>query len=197
MPPRRVLHDKYFKQAKEEGYLARSAYKLKELQERFSLIRKGDRVLDLGCAPGAWLQVALEIVGEDGVVVGLDLKEVDERLVPGAFTMVGDAFEVEPAKLMGGSGKPFDVVLSDMAPNTSGHGDDLRSSHLCHRVLDVAGAVLRPGGNIAMKILEGAMYNEVLGRTKGMFPDAKGFKPKSSREVSREMYIVGTRHRPR
>ncbi len=197
MAPRRVLHDKYFKQAKEEGYLARSAYKLKELQERFSLIRKGDRVLDLGCAPGAWLQVALEIVGEDGVVVGLDLKEVDERLVPGAFTMVGDAFEVEAAKLMGESGKPFDVVLSDMAPNTSGHGDDLRSSHLCHRVLDVVGAVLRPGGNMAMKILEGAMYNEMLQRTKGMFPDAKGFKPKASREVSREMYIVGTRHRVR
>ncbi|MGD9693801.1 MAG: SAM-dependent methyltransferase [Phycisphaerales bacterium] len=196
MAPRRVLHDKYFKQAKEEGYLARSAYKLKELQQRFGLIRKGDRVLDLGCAPGAWLQVALEVVGPDGVVVGLDLKEVDERLVPGAFSMVGDAFEIDPKALMGESGKPFDVVLSDMAPNTSGHGDDLRSSHLCHRVLDVVGAVLRPGGNMAMKILEGAMYNEVLQRTKGMFPDAKGFKPKASREVSREMYIVGTRHRP-
>lgn len=196
MPPRRILHDKYFKQAKEEGYLARSAYKLKELQERFSLMRKGDRVLDLGCAPGAWLQVALEIVGPDGVVVGLDLKPIDERLVQGAFSLVGDAFEIEPALLMGESGKPFDVVLSDMAPNTSGHGDDLRSAHLCHRVLDLAAQVLRPGGNLAMKILEGAMYNEVLQRTKTMFPDARGFKPKSSREVSREMYIVGTRRRP-
>lgn len=197
MPPRRILQDKYFKQAKEEGYLARSAYKLKELQERFRIIRPGDRVLDLGCAPGAWLQVACEIVGPDGMVVGLDLTPVDHRLVPDAYSLVGDANEVDAATLMGESGKPFDVVLSDMAPNTTGHGDDLRSSHLCHRVLELAGQVLRPGGNLAMKILEGAMYNEVLGRTKGMFPDARGFKPRSSREVSREMYIVGTRHRPR
>ncbi len=197
MPPKRVLHDKYFKQAKEEGYLARSAYKLKELQERFRIIRSGDRVLDLGCAPGAWLQVAGEIVGPQGVLVGLDLSPVDHRLLPNAFTIVGDANEVDPATLMGESGLPFDVVLSDMAPNTSGHGDDLRSSHLCHRVLDLAGSVLRPGGNLAMKILEGAMYSDILGRTRGMFPDAKGFKPKSSREVSREMFIVGTRFRPK
>lgn len=187
---RRVIQDKYFKQAKAEGYLARSAYKLIELQERFRLLHAGDRALDLGCAPGAWLQVASEIVGPRGVVVGVDLKEVTEQIAPNVFTFVGDAYAVDPATLRGESGKPFDALLSDMAPNTSGHGDDLLSARLCERVLDLAPELLAPHGNLAMKIFEGAAYTDTLRHTKKMFRDAKGFKPKSSRDISPEMYIV-------
>lgn len=133
---RRVLHDQYFKQAKAEGYLARSAYKLTELDERFKLIRKGSRVLDLGCAPGSWLQVAAERVGESGVVVGIDLKRVDAKLAPQVATLVGDIEQTAPEALTALAGGLFDLVLSDMAPNTSGHGDDLVSARLCRRVLD-------------------------------------------------------------
>ncbi len=204
MAQRRVLHDAYFKRAKAEGYLARSAYKLIEIQERFRVLRPGDWVLDLGCAPGSWMQVAERIVGASGVVVGIDLSEVDPRPA-GAFRgfgarvafVRGDAFEEDPSRLMaiagevaGAPARAFDVVLSDMAPNTSGHGDDLLSARLCRRVLEIAAAALRPGGNAVMKVLEGAETPDLLKECKGRFASAQGFKPASSRGVSREMFIA-------
>ena len=193
---RRVLHDQFFKKAKAEGYVARSAYKLLEIQQRHRLIQPRDRVLDLGCAPGSWLQVVSEIIGDDGTLIGIDLKPV--RLPPGVrcSTLVGDIEATEPGVFIEAGGGLFDVVLSDMAPNTSGHGDDLVSSRLCRSVLDVAREVLRPGGRLAMKILEGAEYQAVLGETKAMFRVAKGLKPKATRDVSREMFIIGEGFRP-
>ncbi len=202
MAARRVLHDKFFRLAKEEGYLARSAYKLREIDDRKRLFRRGDRVLDLGCAPGAWLQVASERVGTPeqggfvGVVVGLDLQPVAANIAPNVFAIVGDVYKVEPKDLLGESGERFDVVLSDMAPNTTGHGDDFLSARLCERVLDLCPALLKPGGRLAMKIFEGAAYPDVLRRAGRMFREAKGFKPKASRDVSREMYIVGHGYEP-
>ncbi len=188
--PRRVLHDQFFKQAKADGYLARSAYKLLEIQERKRLIGRGDRVLDLGCAPGSWLQVASELVGPKGVVVGVDLKEVRDQIAPNVHTLVGDMNEIDPGILLGDSGTAFDVVISDMAPNTTGAGDGFRSVHLCERILDVLPGLLRPKGNLAMKVLEGETYPELLGRTKSLFKEVRGFKPKSSREVSREIFVI-------
>ncbi len=187
---RRTLHDRYFKQAKAEGYVARSAYKLLEIQERKPLFGAGARVLDLGCAPGAWLQVAAEIVGERGVVVGIDLTEVRRDFGPNVRTIQGDAYEIDPATLTDAAGGPFDAVLSDMAPNTSGAGDDLLSARLCRRVLELIPSVLRARGNMTMKIFEGVDYADVIAETRAMFTDARGFKPKASREMSREMYIV-------
>ncbi len=199
MPPRRVLHDKFFKQAKAEGYVARSAYKLIEIDERKRLIRPGDAVLDLGCAPGAWLQVAGQKVGPKGLVVGIDLKPVDHHMPANVRTIVGDIYETLFEDFLAHTdGKPFDVVVSDMAPNTSGHGDHFLSVRLCDRVLDLieqsAGAgtpLLKRGGNLTMKVFEGEAYSDLLGRTAGMFAEAKGFKPKASRDVSREIYVVG------
>ncbi len=217
-PVARVLHDEFFLRAKAEGYLARSAYKVLEIQERFRIVRAGDWVLDLGCAPGSWMQAAEKIVGARGVVVGVDLTEVDPRPAGNfkgfgarvAFVR-GDAFKAEPGELLrlarevgrGGAGpspgrvveegegeRAFDVVLSDMAPNTSGHGDDLLSARLCRRVLEVAQKVLRPGGNLAMKVLEGGENPALLEETRAMFAKVAGFKPRSSRDVSREMFIV-------
>ncbi|MGE0364168.1 MAG: SAM-dependent methyltransferase [Phycisphaerales bacterium] len=207
---RRILHDEYFKKAKAEGYVARSAYKLLEIQERCKVIRPGDRVLDLGCAPGSWLQVVDKIAcstarsGRTGAAVGIDLSETTAPLGQRVVTLRGDAFTTPVAEYadalasITGAKEPLDasaglfhVILSDMAPSTSGHGDDLLSARLCRRVLDVAMDAIVPNGNLVMKILEGAEYPEVLRESKAMFRDAKGFKPKSSRDVSREMFIIG------
>jgi 23S rRNA (uridine2552-2'-O)-methyltransferase len=203
MPPhKRKLQDKYFKQAKREGYVARSAYKLLELNDRRRILRKKDRVLDLGCAPGSWLQVAREIVGERGLVVGIDLKRVDQSFGDNVYTMVGDFTKTDAATLLGmvehedEESRLFDAVISDMAPNTTGHGDDFMSCRLCHQILDALPDLLRPNGRCVMKVFEGGDFPELLKRTKSMFKDARPLKPDACRDVSRETYIVGNGYRP-
>ncbi|NUQ51988.1 MAG: RlmE family RNA methyltransferase [Phycisphaerales bacterium] len=196
MPQPRKLHDRYFKQAKAEGYVARSAYKLLEINEKFRIVRVGDRVLDLGCAPGSWMQVAAKTVGSRGLVVGVDLQAVGPNVAPGARTVQGDIFKVEPATLLELSGSLFDVVLSDMAPSTTGHGDDFLSVRLCRRVLEILPPLLTPGGSLAMKVLEGEEFPELLREVRALFARVKGFKPDSSRDVSREMFIVAGGYRP-
>lgn len=194
----RELHDKYFKLAKAEGYAARSAYKLKQIQDRRRLVRKGDRVLDLGCAPGSWLQVAAELVGPKGMVVGIDLNPVGIDLPANTRAVVGDVFKVTAGELLtgGGSGREsakqskFDVVLSDMMSLTEGHGDHFRSVEICRRVLALAPALLRRGGNLAMKVFEGEEYPALLNQTRRLFDDVKGLKPDATRDVSREMFIT-------
>lgn len=188
---RRVLHDEYFRRAKAEGYAARSAYKLIEINERKRLIRAGERVLDLGCAPGSWMQVASEIVGPRGRVVGLDLQRVTIPLPENVTPIVGDVVEIDPAELVAAGGGVFDVVLSDMAPATSGHGDHFRSARLCRSILGLLDGVLRPRGNLAMKALEGEETSALVGETGSVFEGARAFKPRASRGVSRETYIVG------
>jgi 23S rRNA (uridine2552-2'-O)-methyltransferase len=189
---RRELHDEYFRKAKAEGYLARSAYKLKEIQQKRRLMPRGGRVLDLGCAPGAWLQVAAEAVGRRGVVIGVDLKPVDAALPAPARAIQGDVYDLDPAALLAAAGGPFDVILSDMAPSTSGAGDHFLSVRLCDRVLELAPELLRRGGSLAMKVLEGEQYPDLLRRTGAMFESCKGLKPAASRSVSSEMYVVAT-----
>jgi len=193
---KRRLHDQYFLQAKREGYLARSAFKLIQIQQAKRILRPGDRVLDLGCAPGAWIQVALEIVGERGSIVGADLQDLRHPFPDNVRTIQGDLFETDADRLLPEAGALFNVVLSDMAPSTSGHGDDLRSAHLVRRVLELLPDLLVPGGNFVAKILEGAEYPDVLRDAQAMFASARGYKPKASRDVSREMFIVGKTFRP-
>jgi 23S rRNA (uridine2552-2'-O)-methyltransferase len=204
---RRTLHDAYFKQAKREGYAARSAYKLTEIDDRKRLLRRGAWVLDLGCAPGAWLQVAGERVGARGVVVGIDLQEVRGSFGATVVALQGDIFETPASRLLEaaceagaaepgegeGAGRRFDVVLSDMAPKTSGdpRSDHFLSARLCDRVLDLCPALVEEGGSLAMKVFEGEAYPDLLERTRGLFADVKGFKPKASRDASREMYVIG------
>ncbi|MEK6701997.1 MAG: RlmE family RNA methyltransferase [Planctomycetota bacterium] len=220
MPKPRILQDQYFKKAKAEGFLARSAYKLQEINERQAFIKPGDKVLDLGCAPGSWLQVAAQIVGSQGgnkvggQVVGIDLKESDPavRESPLVTDLVGDIFTTDAATLLApiqardykarmAAGTPlptrlYDVVMSDMAPNTTGHADDFISARLCRRVLELLPGLLREGGQMAMKIFEGSEYPGVLAETSRIFAKARGFKPHASRDVSREMYIVGQSFAP-
>jgi 23S rRNA (uridine2552-2'-O)-methyltransferase len=200
MAQARKIHDRFFKQAKEDGYAARSAYKLKQIQDRRHILKRGDRVIDLGCSPGSWVQVASEIVGEKGQVGGIDLKPVTIPVLPNARAIVADIFKTDAQTLLslatpeGAATRLVDALLSDMAPSTEGGGggsaDHFRSIELCRRVLDLAPALLRPGGNLVMKVFEGEVYPDLLRDTTKMFADVKGYKPEASRDVSREMFIT-------
>jgi len=208
MPRKDWNDDPYTHRAQREGYLARSAYKLLEIDEKKRLLRRGDSVLDLGCAPGAWLQVASRRVGARGRVVGIDLQPVRVTIARNVRTLVGDIDETPAAALLAELeqlGAPedarFDCLLSDMAPSTGGggggSGDHFRSVRLCERALDLLPDLLTPGGNLAMKVFEGEAYPDLLRRTQALFEQARGFKPKASRGGSREMYIVGRGLMPR
>jgi len=199
----REIHDHYFRQAKREGYRSRAAYKLIEIDDRKDAINQGDRVLDLGAAPGAWLQVAARRTGEKGVVVGLDLTNIEPLNNSNVVTVQGDVREIEPADLLAAADRAagrslspatqrFDVVLSDMAPNTSDSRevDHYRSIALCRTALHLAGSLLKPGGRLVMKVFEGAAYPDLLAETKQAFKSVKGFTPKASRSESTEIYII-------
>ncbi|MFG0304643.1 MAG: RlmE family RNA methyltransferase [Phycisphaerales bacterium JB040] len=197
MPRPRKLHDRYFNQAKREGYLARSAYKLIELDERFGVLKRGSRVLDLGCAPGSWLQVAFERVGGTGVVAGIDLQRVGAGVPREVTALQGDFTQVPLETLLGPTGgEAYDAVISDMAPNTTGHGDHFRSVRLNESILDRLPGLLRPGGTLVYKVLEGETFPELFARTKREFRVAKGCKPRASRDLSRETFVVATGYRP-
>jgi len=190
MPTPRKLHDEFFKRAKAEGYLARSAYKLIEINDKKRIIRSGDKVIDLGCAPGSWLQVTEDIIGDEGLALGIDLQEITHNFGPSIGTFVGDAFKTDPAELLEFfRGARADALISDMAPNTTGHGDDLLSARLCRRVLELAPYVLRPGGHLVMKVLEGGDMPELLNETRAVFRECGATKPAASRDISREIFI--------
>lgn len=200
----RELHDHYFRLAKSEGYRSRAAYKLKEIDDRRHVLRKGDRVLDCGAAPGSWMQVAAERVGERGRVVGVDLLPIDPLPMANAAIFTGDLATIDDNTLRTAAGLDtsdrralFDVMLSDMAPNTSGDrsSDHHRSIRLCELVLDRAMTLLKPGGNLVMKVFEGERSAELLTRTKHLFEHAKAFKPKASRSESFEIYYIGLGYR--
>ena len=194
---RRQIQDTYFHKAKAEGYAARSAYKLLQINESKRLIRQGMRVLDLGCAPGSWLQVTAGIVGPKGRVIGLDLKPVKLALPPHVTTLEGDICTFDPNLLTGPAGGLFHIVLSDMAPNTSGHGDAERSDELSRRILELLPNLLAPTGTLIVKVLEGAPFPALLRDIKQQFAQAKPFKPKASRDVSTEIYVIATGYTPR
>jgi len=193
----RQLHDHWFKEAKREGWRSRAYYKLKALDEKRRLIQTGDAVLDCGCAPGSWLQYADARVGEEGIVVGIDLQEFPPLPSRQIRTMVGDLRLLEDERILSlaepRSLNAFNVVLSDMAPNTTGHGDTdhLRSLDLCNLVLDRCNTLLEDGGHLVMKVFEGSGYPELVQRTKSMFEVVRPMRPPASRSVSREMFIVG------
>jgi len=190
---RRQINDAYTKMAQREGYVARSAYKLLEIQERYKVIRKGDRVLDLGCSPGSWLQVAVKLAGKRGVVAGIDLKPVHVSLGPNVKTLEGDAFDRPPSELLALAGvKRYDTLLSDMAPNTTGdpRSDHFRSINLAAEALAIAPQLLVPDGTMVVKVFEGEAYPDHMHEMKRNFRFAKGFRPKATRDVSREMFII-------
>ena len=186
--------DHYFKLAKKEGFVARSAYKLDEIQKRWHLIRRGAKVLDLGCAPGSWSQVVLKILGAGGFLRGIDLKPVDNVVrnlrASNAEFMVGDIFAVPVEQYME---TPYDVILSDMAPNTTGIAitDQARSEELCMRVVELSDKILGQGGHLVMKLFMGGGAKSVENAVKNRFKSHHLFRPKGVRKESSEIYVVG------
>jgi 23S rRNA (uridine2552-2'-O)-methyltransferase len=189
MADREHRHDRFYQAAKKEGFLARSVFKLEEIDQKVRLFKPGARVLDLGCAPGSWLQYANKRVGGSGALVGIDRVRVD---VPGARTLVGDVYQVPIADLLGEL-EHFDVVLSDMAPDTTGikSADQAKSEALFERALEIALETLAPGGHFVGKLFMGGGFQELLKRCRSAFEHVKNVKPESSRSHSIEQYVVG------
>jgi 23S rRNA (uridine2552-2'-O)-methyltransferase len=188
---RSTRHDRFHQKAKKEGFLARAVYKLEELDQQFKLFKPNQRVLDLGCAPGSWLQYARGKVGERGVLVGLDRGPLRGD-VAGARIVVGDVLTIDPAVLRGEL-DAFDVVLSDMAPDTSGIRslDQARSEALFERALEIATLVLAPGGNFVGKLFQGPDFKKLTEQVRARFETGKTAKPASSRQISIEQYVIG------
>jgi 23S rRNA (uridine2552-2'-O)-methyltransferase len=192
----REVQDHWFREAKAKGYRSRAAFKLLEIDRRRPILRSGAGILDCGAAPGSWLQVAAERVGPRGRVVGVDLKAIDPGGLPAWVTLVeADLRECSLGEL---GGRPFEVVLSDMAPDTTGDpgGDQARSARLVNDLLDRLGEWLRPGGALVYKVFEGGDYPPLLRRTQSLFARAKGFKPTASRAESVEMFVIAEGFRP-
>lgn len=186
---RSARRDHFHQKAKREGFRARAVYKLEELDSKLDLFAPGQRVLDLGCAPGSWLQYARERVGDRGVLVGLDRAPV---VLAGARTLVGDVMKIDIKELLGDL-PAFDVVLSDMAPDTSGirSADQARSEALFERALEIAVQVLAPGGNFVGKLFMGPDFKKLVEAVRSHFAVGKTVKPASSRQISIEQYVAG------
>ena len=193
---RSTRHDRFHQKAKKQGFLARAVYKLEELDAKVDLFSPNDRVLDLGCAPGSWLQYARSKVGPEGKLVGLDRGPLKGD-VAGARIVVGDVMTIDVAELRGDL-PAFDVVLSDMAPDTTGIRslDQARSEALFERALEIATQVLAPGGNFVGKLFMGPDFKKLVEAVRARFAVARTVKPASSRQISIEQYVVGKGFRP-
>jgi 23S rRNA (uridine2552-2'-O)-methyltransferase len=181
--------DHYTRRAKKDKYPARSVYKLQEIQKKHHLIRKGDKVLDLGCCPGSWLLYAARQTGSSGKVVGIDLNPVSIQVPAHATVLIADVLDLDAGTL----DKAFNVVLSDMAPATTGNKtvDTARSINLCESALYIAKTVLVPGGSFVCKVFQGSDFNSFSEEVRIAFKTRKIFKPRSSRKASKEIFIVG------
>jgi 23S rRNA (uridine2552-2'-O)-methyltransferase len=187
----RQLNDPYVTAAQKQGWRSRAAFKLIELDDRFHIVKKGMRVLDLGAAPGGWTQVALD----RGVaaVVGIDLLAIEP--IPGAHLIQGDATDpANQARIVELLGGPPDLFLSDMAPNTSGHAatDHIRIVALAEMALDMAFTMLPPGGSFVVKLFQGGADKHLLDPMKKRFTTVRHAKPPASRKESTELYVVAT-----
>jgi 23S rRNA (uridine2552-2'-O)-methyltransferase len=214
--------DEYYNKSKQEGYRSRSAYKLKQLDEITGLFGPGNTVVDLGAAPGGWLQVAAERVGGEGTVIGVDRQRIDDledvpatvELVRGDMTEASTKDDVRDVASGGaggesasggaggesasgaGTGGDVDVVISDMAPNMTGEYqlDHARSVHLARQALDVAMDVLDTGGDFAVKVFQGQDLDDFRDDVDAEFQYARTVVPDASRDSSSEVYIVGKHH---
>lgn len=191
----RQLNDPYVQRAREEGYKSRAAYKLIELNDRYQLLKPGMRVLDLGCAPGGWLQVAVPLVAsppENPHIVGIDYLEMEP--VPGAIILQKDFTDEDaPDALIAAlGGHKVDIVLSDMAAPTTGHKptDHLRIIALVELAADFAVQILNPGGTFVAKVFQGGTEHTLLGQLKKQFASTFHAKPPASRKDSAETYLV-------
>ena len=189
---RDARHDSAYQRAKDQGFAARAVFKLQELDQKFKLLRPGRRALDLGCWPGSWMQYAADRVGADGFVLGVDLKPIEIALPSWTEARIADVEELDAAALLAELG-PFDVVISDMAPHTTGDktSDQYRSEALCERALSIARTVLRPGGHFVAKVFQGGGFAKLLGEVRSAFAEGRAVHTEATRAGSREQYLVG------
>ncbi|MBK7389589.1 MAG: RlmE family RNA methyltransferase [Bacteroidia bacterium] len=190
-------NDHYARKAKKENYVARSVYKLKEIDEKYKVLHSGDQVLDLGASPGSWSQYASEKIGDKGKLLGIDLKKVFLSL-PNAVFMKGDILTLDmgPALEEHGFIHPFDVVISDMAPDTtsSRFTDQMKSLELCEMALEAVKKVLRPGGHFVCKIFDSGDAMGFRDELKNHFKTVQLLRPKSTQQASKEFFMIG-KHR--
>ncbi|VAX09163.1 23S rRNA (uridine(2552)-2'-O)-methyltransferase [hydrothermal vent metagenome] len=188
----RHFKDEYVKQAQQQGYRSRAAFKLLEIQGRDRLLQPGQTVVDLGAAPGGWSQIATQIVGAKGSVVALDILEMEP--LDGVEFIQGDFREDGPLERLTDilAGRPVDLVISDMAPNVSGMTvvDQPRAMYLCELALDFARQVLRPSGGLVVKVFQGEGFDQYMKDLRACFKQVVTRKPSASRAKSREVYLV-------
>jgi 23S rRNA (uridine2552-2'-O)-methyltransferase len=187
----RQLSDPYVAAAKAKGYRSRAAFKLKEMDQKFHLLKRGGRVLDLGAAPGGWSQIARERVGDEGKVVAIDIQDM-ELLTGVEFLQLDMLADDAPDRVKALLGGEADVVLSDMASPTTGHRetDHVRTLVLFETAFALAVEVLKPGGSLVGKVFQGGAANSVLNNVKKRFAQVKHVKPPASRAESVELYLV-------
>jgi 23S rRNA (uridine2552-2'-O)-methyltransferase len=184
--------DHFTREAKAAGYPARSVFKLEEIDRRASLLRQGMHVLDLGASPGSWMLYAAKKVGPKGKVLGIDLKPLETAVPANATFVLGDAFALDDPQLSAFA--PYDVLLSDMAPNTTGNrlGDQTRSYELFMRALEVGGRLVKPGGSLVGKIFMGEDLPAARAEVRKLFAHERLIRPEGTRSVSYEIFIVAT-----
>jgi 23S rRNA (uridine2552-2'-O)-methyltransferase len=189
----RQLNDPYVARAKREGYRSRAAFKLIEMDEKYHILKAGQRIVDLGAAPGGWSQIAAKKVGPKGKVIGIDLLPIDP--MPGVeFIQLDFLDESAPDKLIDLLGGPADVVMSDMAANTTGHKktDHLRIIGLAEAAIEFAREILAPGGAFVAKVFQGGTESQLLNDLKRDFAVVRHVKPAASRADSAELYVLAT-----
>jgi len=195
---KRRKRDYYYRRAKKEDLRSRAYFKLLEIVRKYDFIKAGDVVVDLGAAPGGWLQVSRKIVGESGFVLGVDVRRIKPLGFNNVFTIVGDIRDSEIiGRIKAILPRPADVVLSDVSPRVSGvwEVDHARQIGLAERSLEIALEVLRREGNFLVKVFQGYLHEEFLRLVRRCFYKVKVVKPKASRKESAEIYILGIKCR--
>jgi 23S rRNA (uridine2552-2'-O)-methyltransferase len=192
------LNDEFVKRAQKDGYRARAAYKLLEIDDKDKLIKPGMMVVDLGSTPGSWSQVAVQRIKGQGRVIALDMLEMHP--IPGVEFICGDFREEEVLKQLEAAlnGKLVDVVIADMAPNMSGlkDVDQAGATYLTELALDFCQQWLKPGGNFLVKVFIGSGFDEIVKQMRGQFEKVVTRKPKASRDRSSEVYLLGLQRKP-
>ncbi len=188
------VKDHYFNKAKNENFLARSIYKLEEIDEKYRILKPGMKVVDLGYYPGSWIQYTSKVIGEQGQVVGIDIQEVNKKVtgLKNVRVYQKDIFDIQDLSQLGVE-EAFDAVLSDMAPSTTGIKslDQDRSLNLVESVFGLLPRFLKPGGNFVIKVFDSQSAQNYLKAQKSLFNEFHYLKPKSTRSVSKEFFVIG------
>jgi 23S rRNA (uridine2552-2'-O)-methyltransferase len=188
--------DHYFKKAKKENFAARSVFKLEEIDSRLRIVKTGQNVLDLGASPGSWSQYCSKKIGTNGKILGIDLTEIKIKL-PNAIFVQADIRDANLESIFQQHGftEPFDLVLSDMAPKTTGIRitDQARSMELCELALSTACRFLKPGGHFVCKLFHSDEFSNLRDQIKKHFEKFEAIKPDSTRKISKEIFLIGIR----